>query len=325
MDVDAVLEKISIEDYVGQYVDLSHENDECFGQCPFHADSDPSFSVTPGNGLWYCFGCGKGGTLVSFAMRYHHISYDAAIAHLCQYAGISEKCVDTRLEAVRIMKSYQKRRNQSKVPTYKVLDPDHMLRFETNWDKAKIWEGEGIGRESMVKFDVKYDGFDNRLVFPIRSISGQIINVCGRTLDTEYKAKGLRKYTYLQKMGVLDTIYGLYENKDEILRKKEIILFEGSKSVMKADTWGQKNTAALLTSHINTHQAKILIQLGVRVVFALDVEVDPRKDKEFPKLSRYLTLETVRDFDGLLEPKMAPVDAGKSTWNALYEGRRRIN
>lgn len=325
MDIESVLEQIRIEEYIGQYVDLREDGGECFGECPFHVDTDPSFSVTPGTGLWYCFGCGKGGNLISFVMRYHHIDYDAAVGRLCQHAGISEKCVDKRLAAIRVIKAYQKRKTATKVATYKTLEPDHMMRFVTNWEKVKSWEDEGISRQSMERFSVRYDPFDNRIVFPIRSTAGQIINVCGRTLDPEYKEKGLRKYTYLQKMGVLDTIYGLYENKDEILRKKEIILFEGAKSVMKAYTWGIRNGAALLTSHINPQQSKILIQLGVRVVFALDVEVDPRKDKEFQKLARYLTLECVKDIDGLLEPKMAPVDAGKETWTTLYERRRRLN
>lgn len=325
LNIDSVLERVNTEEYIGQYVNLREDNRECFGQCPFHADTDPSFSVTPSTGLWFCFGCGKGGSLISFVMRYHHLDYDAAISHLCQYAGISEKCVDKRMAAIRVIKSYQRRRNHEKFPTYKILEPDHMLRFDTNWGKTRIWEDEGISRESMVKFDVRYDPFDDRLVYPLRSTSGQIINVCGRTLDPEYKDKGIRKYTYLQKMGVLDTIYGLYENRDEILFKNEIILFEGAKSVMKADTWGIKNTAAVLTSRINPQQAKILIQLGVRVVFALDVEVDPRKDKEFPKLARYMTLEAIRDTDGLLEPKMAPVDAGEGVWNTLYERRKRLN
>lgn len=325
MDVDGVLEKIKIEDYVGQYVDIRGDGDDLFGVCPFHPDINPSFSVTPDTGLWYCFGCHTGGNVITFAMKYHKLNYESALSHLCEYAGVSPNCVDKRLAVTRVIKSYSPRKRSIKEATYKILEPDYMARFEVDWEKAHIWEDEGISRESMSKFEVRYNPFDNRLVFPIRSIDGQIINVCGRTLDPEYKEKGLRKYTYLQKMGVLDTIYALYENYDEIVRKKEIILFEGAKSVMKADTWGIKNTAAVLTSCLNPQQAKLLIKLGVRVVFAFDSEVDPRNDKELPKLARYVSVDAVRNVDNLLQPKMAPVDAGKEVWDTLYEGRKRLN
>lgn len=325
MDIDGVLDQIKIEEYIGQYIDLKEDNGEWFGLCPFHPDVNPSFSVTPDNGTWFCFGCRKGGNLLSFVMKHHHINYESAITHLCEYAGISERCVDTRLAVTRVIKSYQKRNVHCKEATYKVLESDYMHRFEKDWEKAKVWEDEGISRGSMEKFQVRYNPFDNRLVFPLRSPEGFIINVCGRTLDPEYREKGLRKYTYLQKMGVLDTIYGLHENRNEILRKKEIILFEGAKSVMKADSWGIGNTAAVLTSCINQQQRNLLIKLGVRVVFALDVEIDPTKDKEFQKLKRYVSIDAVTNVDGRLTEKMAPVDAGFETWNILYERRKRLN
>lgn len=76
-----------------------------------------------------------------------------------------------------------------------------------------MWEEEGISHQSMDKFQVRYDPLSNRLVFPIRNPNGDIINICGRTLDPAYKEKKLRKYTYFQPMGTLDTIYGLWENR----------------------------------------------------------------------------------------------------------------
>lgn len=88
----------------------------------------------------------------------------------------------------------------------------------------------------------------------------------GRTVDTQWKEKKLRKYTYFKPLGILDTIYGLAENRDYIALKNEIIIFEGAKSVMLAASWGIYNTAALLTSHVNPYQLKILAKLGCRVV-----------------------------------------------------------
>lgn len=75
--------------------------------------------------------------------------------------------------------------------------------------------------------------------YPNKDIDGNIISVCGRTLDPDYKEKKIRKYTYFQSIGYLGTIYGLYDNMSAIREQGEVILFEGAKSVMMADGWGR--------------------------------------------------------------------------------------
>lgn len=89
------------------------------------------------------------------------------------------------------------------------------------------------------------------------------------------------------------------------------------------DTWGYHNTGAVLTSHLNPNQLKILAKLGVRVVFALDKGVNIREDENIKRLRRYVTVEYVWDKDDLLDEKMSPVDAGREVWETLYEGRYR--
>ena len=88
-------------------------------------------------------------------------------------------------------------------------------------------------------------------MMPIRDEAGNVIAFGGRTLEPEWKEKGLRKYTYFAGWGEMDVIYGLYENLKYILEKREIIIFEGCKSVLLSHSWGIKNTGALLTSHLN--------------------------------------------------------------------------
>jgi len=173
------------------------------------------------------------------------------------------------------------------------------------------------------RFDVRYDSFSNRLVYPIRNTDGQIVNIGGRTLDPDWKERGLRKYTYFSKWGELNVIFGLYDNSRYILKKREIILFEGCKSVLIADSWGIKNTGAILTSHLNPNQVKLLARLGVRVVFALDKEVNVLNDHNIAKLKRYVSVEYLKDIDDLLGAKDAPVDRGEGVFKDLYERRRQ--
>lgn len=181
----------------------------------------------------------------------------------------------------------------------------------------------------MKKFDVRYDAFDDRIVYPVKNYSGDIISVCGRTCDPDFKAKKLRKYTYFQSIGTIDTLYGFSDNREEIMNKREIILFEGAKSVLMAYGWGIRNTAAILTSHLSRQQFAFLVKLGnlygIRIVFALDAEIDITKDEHIRRLSSYTKVEWIRNFDGLLEDKDSPVDRGQETFEKLYERRQMLS
>ena len=121
----------------------------------------------------------------------------------------------------------------------------------------------------------------------------------------------------------MDVIYGLFENMDAILSAHEVILFEGCKSVLLANTWGIHNTGALLTSHLNPQQLKILVRLGVRVVFALDKDVRVRDDHNISKLKQYVNTFYLWDREDLLDEKDAPVDKGQEVFKRLYEQRIR--
>ncbi|MGN0656569.1 MAG: hypothetical protein ACI4KR_07235, partial [Ruminiclostridium sp.] len=157
--------------------------------------------------------------------------------------------------------------------------------------------------------------------------NGQIVNIGGRTLEPDFKERGIRKYTYFKKWnGEMNVLFGLSEHRRQILEKDEIILFEGAKSVFLAETYGYDNGAALLTSHLSEGQFHYLIGLGVRVVFALDEEIDVTKDKNIQRLKRYCRTEYIYDDpkNRLLSPKMSPVDNGKEVWDTLYERRKQL-
>ena len=200
-----------------------------------------------------------------------------------------------------------------------------MSIYDANNDKLKIWESEGISQEIMNGYQVRYDIFSNRIVFPIRDMDGNIIAVKGRALDPNWKEKKMPKYIYFQEIGNVDFLFGYSRHKDAIREQKEIIIFEGEKSVMLAETWGIHNTVAILTSHLNPLQLPILIKLGVKVVFALDKNIDIRKDENIKKLSRFVQIEYIKDTENLIDEKDAPVDSGRDVWKRLYERRKLLN
>ena len=323
MRLSELIDSVDILEYISQYVEFEERNGEYWGLSPLRAENTPSFSVDTEKQCFYDFSSGKGGNIITFISLYNECGTTEAGRILSAYvgdAGIQNR--HREMGATRIAKRFARKRRTRKEPNPIILTDDHMERYEKRDDKLAIWVDEGIARASLERFDVRYDSLSDRLVYPIRNIDGRIINVHGRTVDENWKEKKLRKYTYFHPLGTLNTVYGIAENREEIIEKREVIIFEGAKSVFLAHTWGIYNTAALLTSHLNSNQLKILARLGIRTVFALDKGVVVRDDDNIRKLSRYVSVEYLQDNEDLLEDKMSPVDKGKDVFEKLFEGRK---
>lgn len=325
-DLDDLIKSVDIVEYISQFVELEEKNGEFWGLSPFKDEKTPSFSVRRETGSFFDFSSGIAGNILTFIRYYFNCSRRESFEKLKAYAGFEGKVYAPRekMDATRVCKLYQRQKTNEKAPAVSQFQQDCMLRYEKNDEKLAGWEREGISRASLDKYEVYYDSFANRLVYPIRNLAGEIVNIGGRTLDPDWKSKEIRKYNYYAPWGKMTTVYGLYENRDAIKNRKEVIIFEGVKSVFMADTWGIHNCAALLTSHLSPFQMRALAKLGCRVVFALDKEVDITKDHNISKLRQYVNVEYIRDVDGLLDEKDAPVDKGKETFLRLYEKRQKF-
>lgn len=327
MELSEFIDSIDIVQLASQFTDLTEKNGEFWGISPitYPPERTPSFSVRRETNSFYDFSSGVGGTAVTLVEYCKKITKHEAIEWLKQYCGKEGIVVSQQLAASKVGKQFAPPRKTQKQSSKQVSLPDnYMEQYERRDDKLAVWEAEGISREALQKFDVRYDSFSDRLVYPIRGQDGKIVNVGGRTLDPKWKEKNLRKYTYFRGWeGGMGVIYGLWENMKSIKEKKEVIIFEGCKSVLLADTYGFYNTAALLTSHLSPKQMKLLIKLGCRVVFALDKDVDIRDDYNIKQLRQFVNVQYVYDKNDLLGEKDSPVDKGKDVWKKLYEERRR--
>lgn len=327
MDLSELIESIDIVEFISQFVELEQRGDEYWGLSPFKEENTPSFSVRRETGKFFDFSSGLGGSLMCFIKNYFHCGGREAVEIMKQYANVSGDVIPARrkMAATAVCKKYQQPKRKESDHKTRILPPDYMERFEKRADKLAVWENEGISKSSLDKFQVYYDSFSDRIVFPITDIDGNILNVGGRTLDPLWKEKKQRKYSYFFKWGGgMDVIYGLSNNLQAIKDSKEIILFEGCKSVLLADTWGIENTGAILTSHLSQLQAKILAGLGCRVVFALDKEIDIKADRNIGILKRYVSVEYLLDADNLLDPKDAPVDKGEDVFRQLYNSKKKL-
>lgn len=323
MELEDLIESIDIVEYISQFVELEEKNGEFWGLSPFKDENTPSFSIRRETNSFYDFSSGIGGNVFTFVKHYMGCSAKEAIEILSKYAGYDGITAIPRqkLAATLICKRFKPQISRKKASSITVYPENCMERYEKRDEKLAVWESEGISRASLDRFQVYYDSFSDRLVYPIRNFEGKIVNIGGRTLDPEWKEKGLRKYTYFSGWGEMNVIYGLFENLEDILKQREIIIFEGCKSVLIADTWGIKNCGALLTSHLNPQQLKLLAKLGVRVVFALDKEVRIRDDHNIGKLKRYVNVDYLWDARDLLDDKDSPVDKGEEVFRKLYGQR----
>lgn len=333
MDIQELLKTIDVVDFFNQYTELEQKGREWWGLTPFKEERTPSFSVDPDNRVFYCFSTGIGGTVIDFLKAYYKCSSREAIEKLKEYCGKEGITLDfkERLAATGICKKFRRKVKNTKPSTAKVLPESCMDKYmeDKNLD---VWVNEGISREILKEYQVKYDPFGNRLVYPIRNLNGEIVNIGGRTLDPEWKEKNIRKYTYYHTWGTIDIIFGLYEslkNKTGILSTKNLTIFEGAKSVMLANTYGIRDCGAILTSHLNHNQTVILLHLcsrqNIAVTFALDKEVDIHADKNIMMLKKYLNVYYIEDRNNLLpDPKMAPIDMGEDIFRKLFDERRKL-
>lgn len=322
MELSELIESVDILEYISQYTEFTEKNGEYWALSPLKDEKTPSFSVRKETNSFYDFSSGIGGNVLTFIRYYDKCGYAEAIEKLKNYSGVDGNVVTRKkLATVEVAKRFMPPKKVQKQSKSTVLPDDYMERYEKKPDKLAVWEREGISKGSLDKFEVYYDSFSDRLVYPIRNPDGKIVNVGGRTLDPAWKEKGLRKYTYFMAWGELKTIYGLAENMEGIREKGEIILFEGCKSVLLADTYGIHNTGAILTSHLNPNQMKLLVSLGCRVVFALDKDVCIRDDHNIKRLKQFVNVEYIWDKEDLLGDKDSPVDRGQDTWEKLYDGR----
>lgn len=322
IDIEALLDKIPIVDYISQYIELEkNSNNEYVGISPFSMkDINPSFTITPENGLFYDFSFGVGGNVLNFIQQYNKVSFPQALKIACDYIGTDVENMPQQLDIIQTIKKFKKQEQKSKQIKRKILDKNIMQKYEFKLEKLKIWIDEDISLEVLKKYEVMYDAFSNKIVFPIWDVTGEIISIKGRSLDEHFTAK----YIYFYELGNLDTIFNFWQRKDSFKEKNEIILFEAEKSVLKAESYGITNTAAIMTSHLNLHQMRILCELGVDVVFALDEGININTDKNIQLLKRFTRVDYIWNFNKLMEEKAAPIDQGKNIFLELYDKKRRL-
>jgi DNA primase len=290
-------ERCEIADVVSDYVRLTKKSGaNLFGLCPFHSEKTPSFSVSPEKQIFYCFGCGKGGGVISFIMEMERLSFADAVAFLARRAGVElpeeigdetasrrRRMLELNREAARFFheqflaaggapaRDYALRRGIS-AATVKNFGlgyaPDSWSSL-TDAMKARGYSEKELFDAGLMKTGRKgggYDTFRNRLMFPVIDVRGSVIGFSGRILGD-----GEPKYLNSPETLVFSKSRHLFAlNMAKKSKCGYIILSEGNIDVVSLHQAGFDSAVASLGTSLTPEQARLLTRFTDEVVIAYD-------------------------------------------------------
>ena len=294
--IDELIARNPIEDVVGQYVSLKRSGSNLFGLCPFHGEKTASFSVAPDKGIYYCFGCHKGGGAVNFMMEVEGPSYPDAVRALAKRAGMEvpedeqyqsryrqqERLWALMKEAGRFYNEqlytpagaqclqYVQKRGLSKSIVTRFgmgFAPDSWNALINAMKKKGYTEQELIDADLVGQKNGRiYDRFRNRLMFPIIDVRGNVIGFGGRVLD-DSKPKYLNTSETLI-FNKRKNLFGL--NFAKKTKHDYMILVEGNIDVVALHQYGFDNAVASLGTSLTEEHAVLLSRYTEQVVLTYD-------------------------------------------------------
>ena len=300
-DIEKLLDSLRIEEVVGEFVDLKKSGSSYKGLCPFHADTNPSFSVKPEKKICKCFVCGSGGNAINFYSKIKNIPYMEAVKELAQKYRVNIKEHNAKNIDIDNEKFYQIMEDSHNFFIDKIfaqesrtalnylanrgLDTDlikeHRLGYApAKWSelyeflKEKNYSDEDLLTLGLIKKNEEgriYDTFRNRIIFPIYSISNRIIAFGGRTLE---KDNSTPKYinspdTPIFKKG--KNIYGI-ERAVNIRNKNYSILMEGYMDVLSANIFDFDTSVAPLGTALTVEQAQLIKRYSSNILLCFDTD-----------------------------------------------------
>lgn len=318
---------VDLLEYVSQSIEMEKRGRDYFGHCPLHVDNTPSFSITPSKNSYYCFSCGRSGGIIGYLMDYEHLRFDDAVDKAAKLGNmdLSKMCKSQTMTFLKKTKNLMREKEQV---VHEVLSANELSKY--SHEDITEWIDEGILQEVMDLFEVRINDRDNRIVYPVYDINGNLINIKGRTRYKNYKELRIPKYINYYPIGTMDYFQGLNITLPFIKDQNEMIIFESVKSVMKAYGWGYKNCASAEKHTITDEQLKLLVRLRVNIVFAFDSDIS-YSDKDIKKtldvLKRITNVYVIYDRKGLLggkDAKNAPVDLSREIWEQLYFNKTKV-
>ena len=305
--VEQILQAARIEEVVGEFVTLKKKGTNLWGNCPFHNEKTPSFSVNPALNIFKCFGCGKAGNSVKFLMEHEHYSYAEALRYLAKKYNIPIEEKELTADEIMQQQVREKMFNINEFADKYFVDTlwnteegktigleyfrergyfDPIIqKFHLGYNPAK-WDAftsyakqNGYSDELLeqVGFSIKgqkglYDRYHGRVMFPIHNLTGRVIGFGGRILVNDPEKKS-PKYQHSPESEIYDkkqTLYGIYFAKNAIAKQDECILVEGYFDVLRMHQIGIENVVASSGTSLTMEQIRLVKRYTKNITMLYD-------------------------------------------------------
>lgn len=294
--IETVRARVPLAEVVSRYVALRSQGNNLIGKCPFHEEKTPSFTVSPHNGMFYCFGCEAGGDVFTFLMRMEKLSFPEALAQLAAQAGVSLPGPATRAGSPeerllrvneQVTRHFERNlaspqgRSARAYLEGRGIDLATAKRFRLGyalpgWQDllekfgSHVRELEALGLIVKSARGRRYDRFRDRLVFPLCDAQGRVRGFAGRRLSPDEKVP---KYvntpnTPLLKKGTL--LYAWHLAQGPARRLGSLVLVEGYTDVIAAHRHGIEHVVASMGTALTAPQARLCARAAPRIVLAFD-------------------------------------------------------
>ena len=312
--LDELVERSDIVDVVSQYVQLTKKGGNLFGLCPFHNEKTPSFSVSPDKQIYHCFGCGKGGGVVSFIMSIENLSFPDAVRFLAEKNGMTvpeestdqeiprqrKRMLELNREAARWFYACLNGPGGAKAAAY--LDKRGIAKKTANrfglgaapegWDNLlKAMREKGFTQDELLAAGLVtagqrrkengtrsvYDKFRDRLMFPVIDIRGEVLGFSGRALNDDQEPKYLNSPETLV-FSKRRTLFGM--NLAKNTKRGSILLVEGNIDVVTLHQAGFDNAVASMGTALTTEQTRLISRYAKEIVICYDNDPAGKKATE---------------------------------------------
>lgn len=301
--IEHIRKENDIVEVIEEYVRLKKQGKNYFGLCPFHDEKSPSFSVTKEKQIFHCFGCGKGGNVITFLMEKETFTFREAIEYLAQRINYTLPETNRRQSSLsnedksvleahdwltkyyhHLLKFSGEGKNGLQYFTDRGIDEATINTFQLGFAPAdskfttQFLEEKGFHLQFLVKngllstSDNQHfnDIFRGRVIFPIKNHLGKTVAFGGRAIKGEQpKYLNSKEHALFQKSQLL---YNFDLAKNHIRKQNSVIIFEGYMDVIAAYQAEVKNGVATLGTALSNHQAKLLNRYAEEVILCYDAD-----------------------------------------------------